>query len=86
MILTRRELHKIMRDWRIGLVPEELEKELLDIYGHEFETEEGLIIEYSEQDIVEELRRVFPPYSLLVHPGDPPFLKTSQNKGDGNDL
>jgi hypothetical protein len=57
MILTRMELHKIIRDWRIVPIPKELEKELLEVYGHEFVTEEGLTLEYSEQDIVEELRQ-----------------------------
>ena len=86
MLLTRRELHKIIRDWRIGPIPKELEKELLDIYGHEFVTEEGLTLEYSEQDIAEGLRRVLTPYSLLVHSGDPPFLTASKDKEGGNDL
>ena len=86
MLLTRKELHRIIRDWRIGPIPRELEKELLDLYGHELITEEGLTLEYSEQDIVEGLRRVLSPYSLLVHPADPPFLTASKGKEGGNDL
>jgi hypothetical protein len=86
MLLTRKELHRIIRDWRIGLIPRELEKELLEVYGHDLVTEEGLTLEYSEQDIVEGLRRALPPYSLLVHPGDPPFLTASKGEEGGNDL
>jgi hypothetical protein len=86
MLLTKRELLKIIRDWRIGPIPRELEKELLDLHGHELVTEEGLTVEYSEQDIVEGLRRVLPPYSLLVHPADPPFLTVSRGEEGGNDL
>ena len=86
MLLTSKELHRIIQDWRIGPIPRKLEKEILEVYGHEFETEEGLTLEYSEQDIVEGLRRVLFPYSLLVHPEDPPFLTASEGKEGGNDL
>jgi len=86
MLLTKRKLHKIIRDWRIGPIPRELEKEILEVYGHKFKTEDGLTLEYSEQDIVEELRRVLPPYSLLVHSEDPPFLTASKGKEGRNDL
>jgi hypothetical protein len=60
--------------------------ELLDIYGHEFVTEEVLTLENSEEDVVEGFRRVLPPYSLRVHSGDPPFLTASKDKAGGNDL
>jgi len=35
MLLTRKKLQRIIRDWRIGTIPRELEKKLLDLYGHE---------------------------------------------------
>jgi hypothetical protein len=86
MLLTRKELHQIIRDWRIGPIPRELENELLDIYGHELVTEEGLILEYSEQDIAQGLRQSLSPYSLLMHSGDPPALTASKGKEGGNDI
>jgi len=86
MLLTRRELHKIMRDWRIGPIPKELEKELLEVYGHEMVTEEGLTIEYSEQDIVEQLREVLRPFSQLVHSEDPSLSTVPEEKGDRSEL
>jgi hypothetical protein len=86
MLLTRKKLQRIIRDWRIGPIPRELEKELLEIYGHEFVTEEGLTLEYSEQDVVQGLRQSLSPYSLLVHPADPPFLTASKGKEDRNDI
>ena len=73
MLLTRKELHQIIQDWRIGPIPRELEKELLEVYGHDLVTEEGLTLEYSEQDIVEQLREVLRPFSRLIHSEDPSF-------------
>jgi hypothetical protein len=73
MLLTKRELNKILRTWRILSIPAELEKELLEVYGHDVVTEEGLNIEYSEQDICEQLRKILRPYMLRVNPKDPSF-------------
>lgn len=62
MLLTKKELHKILQNWRVSSIPAELEKELLEDYGHCVVTEEGLTIEYSEQDICEQLRKILRPY------------------------
>ncbi len=86
MLLTKRKLHKIIRDWRIGPIPRELEKEILEVYGHKFKTEDGLTLEYSEQDINEGLRQYLGPYSLLVHSANPPFLTASKGQEGGNDI
>ncbi len=86
MLLTRKKLHRIIRDWRIGPIPRELEKELLEVYGHDLVTEEGLTLEYSEQDIVEQLREVLRPFSQLVHSEDPSFLTMPDEKEDRSEL
>lgn len=62
MLLTKKILNNVLRDWRIPYIPVELEKELLEIYGHDVVTEEGLTIEYSEQDICEQLRKILRHY------------------------
>ncbi len=62
MLLTKRELHQILRNWRIPSIPAELEKELLEDYGHCVVTEEGLTLAYSEQDICEQLRKILRHY------------------------
>jgi hypothetical protein len=62
MLLTKKILNSILRDWRVPSIPVELEKELLEVYGHDVVTEEGLAIEYSEQDICEQLRKILRPY------------------------
>ncbi|MDD5700480.1 MAG: hypothetical protein PHU23_00395 [Dehalococcoidales bacterium] len=67
MLLTRKELYKIIRDWRIGPIPREWEKESLDLYWHELVTGEGQTVEYSEQDIVEGLRRALPHPKIIQY-------------------
>jgi hypothetical protein len=62
MLLTKKQLNKILQNWRIPSIPVELEKELLEVYGHDVVTDEGLTIEYSEQDICEQLRKSLRPY------------------------
>jgi hypothetical protein len=62
MLMTKKILNSILRDWRVPSIPVELEKELLEVYGHDVVTEEGLAIEYSEQDICEQLRKILRPY------------------------
>ena len=57
MMLTKQKLNKILRDYRVR-VPFELKKELLEQYGNTVITEDGRTIEYSEQDICEQLRKI----------------------------
>ena len=61
MLLTRKMLNNILQNQRI-LIPAELEKELLEKYGNAVATEGGLVPEYSEQDICEQLRKILRPY------------------------
>ena len=61
MLLTREILNNILQNWRIQ-IPAELEKELLEEYGNPVAIEDGRIIEYSEQDICEQLRKLVRPY------------------------
>jgi hypothetical protein len=62
MLLTKKELNTILRNWRISSIPKELEKQILEVYGHDVVTDEGLTIEYSEQDICEQLGKILRPY------------------------
>jgi hypothetical protein len=61
MLLTRKMLNKILRNHRFQ-IPAELKKELLATYSNAFVTEDGLTLEYSEQDICEQLRKKFRRY------------------------
>jgi len=61
MLLTREMLNTILRNHRVQS-PAELKKELLEQYGNLVATENGRAIEYSEQDICEQLRRILRPY------------------------
>ena len=56
MLLTRKELNKILRNWRISITSE-MKKELLDEYGNFVTDEQGRVREYTEQDIYEQLRK-----------------------------
>jgi hypothetical protein len=62
MLLTRKMLNKILQNYRMQ-IPAKLEKELLNNYGKEVVTLDGHIIEYSEQDICEQLRKILRPYA-----------------------
>ena len=57
MLLTKKILNDLLQSWRIQ-IPAKLEKELLGEYGHTVATEDGRILEYSEQDICEHLRKI----------------------------
>ena len=57
MMLTKQKLNNVLRNHRVQ-VPSELKKELLEQYGNTVITEDGRIIEYSEQDICEQLRKI----------------------------
>jgi len=61
MMLTKQKLNKVLRNYRVH-VPSELKKELLEQYGNTVITEEGRAIEYSEQDIYEQLRKIVRSY------------------------
>lgn len=61
MLLTRKMLSTILRNYRVQ-IPAELKKEFLEQYGNLVATEDGRVIEYSEQDICEQLRKIVRPY------------------------
>ena len=61
MLLTKQKLNKVLRNYRVH-VPSELKKELLEQYGDTVITEDGRTIEYSEQDICEQLRKIVRSY------------------------
>jgi hypothetical protein len=69
MLLTRKMLNTILRNHWIQ-IPVELEKELLGTYGKEVVTEDGRTIEYSEQDICEQLRKIARPYATANRGGE----------------
>lgn len=62
MLLTKKELSKILQDWRIA-IPAKLEKELLDDYGNLVIDDEGHLRDYTEQDIYEQMRKKLLPYA-----------------------
>ncbi len=61
MLLTRKVLNTILRNYRVQ-IPAELKEELLEQYANLVVTEDGRAIEYSEQDICEQLRKILRPY------------------------
>ncbi len=61
MLLTRKELNKILRSWRVS-IPPDLKKELLEQYGNLWTDDEGRVHDYTEQDICEQLRKKLRPY------------------------
>jgi hypothetical protein len=61
MLLTKKRLSTILEDLRVR-IPAELEKELLDEYGNLATDDAGHVIEYTEQDIYEQLRKKLRPY------------------------
>jgi hypothetical protein len=61
MLLTRKMLNTILRNYRVQ-IPAELKNELLEKYGNLAINEDGRVTEYSEQDICEQLRKRVRPY------------------------
>ena len=61
MLLTRKMLNTILENLRVS-IPADIEKELLEEYGNLVVTEDGRVIEYSEQDICEQLRKIVRSY------------------------
>ena len=57
MLLTKKDLKEYQENMRV-YIPEELEKELLNIYGTLEPDEEGRYCEFTEQDIYEQLRKI----------------------------
>ena len=69
MLLARRELNEILRNWRIWYIPAEMKMELLERYGNPWADAEGHLHDYNEQDICEQMREILRPYQN--HPQDP---------------
>jgi len=66
MLLTKKELNKILRGWRIWYIPAELKEELLEQYGNPVTDDEGHLRDYTEQDIGEQLRKKLLPYTKYL--------------------
>ena len=60
MLLTKHKLNTILGNLRVS-IPDELQEELLERYGNAAVTDDGRVIEYSEQDICEQLRKILRP-------------------------
>jgi len=65
MRLTKQKLNTILGNLRIS-IPDELQEELLERYGNEVVTDDGRVLEYSEQDICEQLRKILRPANKEV--------------------
>ena len=63
MLLTKKLLNNLLQIWRIQ-IPSEIEKELLEEFGHTVVTEDGRLLEHSEQDIGEQLRKIVHSYEV----------------------
>ena len=57
MLLTKKDLKEYQENMGV-YIPEELEKELLNIYGTLEPDEDGRFYEFTEQDIYEQLRKI----------------------------
>jgi len=62
MLLTKKGLRTILENLRVT-VPAELEQQLLAEYGNPVTDDEGRVLEYTEQDIYEQLRKRVLPYA-----------------------
>ena len=62
MLLTRKLLDEYL-DGHFITIPEELKKELLETLGTQPYDEHGRPLQYSEQDIFEQVRKAVQPYS-----------------------
>ena len=71
MLLTRRMLNQILRNWRIWYVPAEVKKELLEEFGNLWTDDEGHLHDFTEQDICEPLRKILRPYESQYHDKGP---------------
>jgi ribosome biogenesis GTPase A len=61
VLLTDKMLNEYLY-WRRINIPEKLKKNILEEYGQPFEDEQGHIVEYGEQDIAEQIRKIIQNY------------------------
>ena len=61
MLLTQKELHEILRSWRVWHIPAEFKEELLEQYGNLAVDDNGHLHDYTEQDICEHMRKLLRP-------------------------
>ena len=82
MRLTKKKLSLILRNLRVN-IPTDLQEELLAHYGSPGTDDQGHPIEYTEQDIYEQLRKKLRTYTEgIVWPQ----VKSMDSGGDGNAL
>ena len=62
MQLTKKELNKVLQDWKTA-IPAKLKKDLLEEYGNLVIDDEGHLRDYTEQDVYEQLRKKLLPYA-----------------------
>jgi hypothetical protein len=67
MLLTKKKLNLISESLRVT-IPVDLEKEILAHYGKPATDDEGHIVEFTEQDIYEQLRKKLRPYMESAGP------------------
>lgn len=61
MVLTRNDLDTYLKNRNVK-IPENLTDELLERFGKPFMDDNGHLMEYSEQDISEQLRKIIQNY------------------------
>jgi len=71
MLLTRRMVNQILRNWRIPHVPAGLKEDLLERFGSPCTDEDGHPHDYTEQDICEQLRKMLRSYDGHYHDKEP---------------
>ena len=77
MLLTKKDLKQYQENMRV-YIPKELGKELLNIYGTLESDEEGHFYEFTEQDIYEQLRKIFreiKPSTVTFNSEGRPYLR-----------
>ena len=67
MLLTRKKLNRISESLRVT-IPADLRRELLAHYGKPNTDDEGHAVEFTEQDIYEQLRKRLRPYMANAVP------------------
>jgi len=67
MLLTRKKLNRISESLRVR-IPADLKRELLAHYGKPVADDEGHAVEFTEQDIDEQLRKKLRQYVASVEP------------------
>jgi hypothetical protein len=60
MLLTKKKLKLFLENMRISITSD-LEKDLLEQYGNIATDDEGHVVEYTEQDIYEQVRKKLRP-------------------------